>query len=149
MSDDDRTPGDELVALQAKQAKREADRKAAIVAQDLELARLVDKLEESTGPINVDFAIVDVRDLGCGLIAVRRPDGLVHKRWMVALDKANTKKMPVDDADFSQYTTPNIVHPDRTAYLTIITTRPEIAGRCARAQMDMMGVRKSTEEGKY
>jgi hypothetical protein len=146
---DPKSAAAELAELRAKQAEREAKRAEEIEAGELELARLIEKFENELGPQGRMFEVIDARELGDGIIVVKRPEPTQHKRFVAAIDKANNTNKPVDEADTAQYVSPNVVHPSREAYLVIAGARPEIGGRCSVALMRLMGAKRKDDSGKY
>jgi hypothetical protein len=143
------SPAAELAALRAKREAREAARAHEFEGQELVLERLRDRFEDELGPEGREFAVVDLRELGEGIFVVKRPDGLAHKRWMTAVNKANSKERAIDEAEYAGYVADNIVHPTRAAYLDVAGRRQIVHARCAKALMDLSGARREEREGKY
>jgi hypothetical protein len=138
-----------LAQLVAAREKLYAEREAKMAEQALDHEERLAKFESEVGEHGRMFEWIDARDLGAGFIYVKRPEAVQHKRFLGAVDKANTAKRPLDEADVAQYVTPNVLHPTREAYLTIASECPEIGNRCARAMMDLAGTRKADAGSKY
>jgi len=131
---------EKLARYRAEKAKREA--RAAEEADAAELARfeLVERLEKELGGLEGRaFAVVDVTDLGEGLIALKLGDAVLYKAF---------SESKVTVMDVAAFVSPCVVHPSLDEYKGIAMRRPAIAIRCATALSALYGVKLGDDQKK-
>jgi hypothetical protein len=129
-----------LEELRANKERREAERRAEAERLELELLELEEKSEAEGLARGRDFEIIDCREHGEGIVAVKRGLAVVHKKFV------NSKQT---DTDLDHYVTPNLIAPDAKKYREIVERRPFIAIRCANALATLYGMKKGEDAGKY
>lgn len=135
------TPIDRRAELLAKKAEREAARALEREAHELELLELEDRLESELGPIGRAFDLVDLSDLGEGMIAVScKVPGIQARHKAFASSK-------ITDVDVDAFITPCIVHPSIEEFRAILARRPIAGGRVATTLLNLLGSKK-TEDAK-
>lgn len=141
MSDETKSPADELAELQKRKADREAARKVENTAAEIERLTLEEKFEaELGGAVGRTFAMVDVSGLGEGFVVLKLGEAALLNAFMAAKDN--------DAVTTEAFVLPNVVHPARDEYRKLVMRRPVVAARCAGALVELYGLKAKDDQGK-
>ena len=132
----------ELEQLRTAKAERTKARALERKKFELEWLKLEAKFEAELGPMGQKFELIDCTDIGCGIVAVKRGETVVYKRFVTTKEK--------DEKAIEEYVLPCIVHPTPAEFQAIINTQaPEVLGRCATAVHRLFGAKSDDDRGKF
>jgi hypothetical protein len=120
----------------ARQSLRAKKREAAEEAR----LELESKFERELGPMGEKFEIIDLTNLGKGLVVIKQGSSVIHKRF------ENSKK---EDEDIEAYVMPCLAYPSADDFRAILNDLPEVLGRCAFACHRLFGAKTREDEGKF
>ena len=135
--------------LLANAEKRAAERAKKAKAAQLERLRLVEKFENSHGPENEKFRVIDCTVHGEGYVVVALIPGadILQKRFAaVSREHENDKKWD-DTVAVTDFVTPFVQHPGKQAWTDLITRRPAILQRAFAAVALLLGAKQEARLG--
>lgn len=127
-----------LEELRAKKAAREAAEAEKEELRELEELQLEDDFSTKLGKRGVDFEIVNTVK---GCFVLKKPDFVTAKRFTSVENRT--------DEDVIGFVSPCVVHPDTTAFRSVIVEHGGIAYRCASALLTMYEARAKEKGKKY
>lgn len=133
-------PRERLAEVRADMARRAEEAQRAKELAEIERYELLTRFEvELAGKEGIDFAIVDVTDVGAGFVVLKLGPNALWKAFSASR---------MGEMDQDAFVLPCIVHPERDKYRRIVSERAFVGDRCANALAGLYGVRAKEEAGK-